>query len=181
MIGGMLSENSTLASYTPNIAAEIDGEHADLIERFADVVEKHPGLPPTTRLAFNKAVVGIFIKSLKAGLLEEAVEAGRADAYNLAAVAMFQVLEMVTSHENPEMLRVCLKFAIGIEPRSQTAVARQFGVDKATISKWARRFVVVLNLVPGRGMKRPEAVLEYSARQARIWQERFEGQLKAAA
>ena len=168
----MLSENSKLASYTPDIAAEIDGENGELIERFAEVVEKHRGLPPTTRLAFNKAVVDIFVKSLESGLLTEAVEAGRAEAYNLAAVAMFQLLDMVTNHDNPEMLRVCLGFAIGAEPRSQTEVANEFGVERATISKWSRRFVEVLNLVPGRGMRRPQAVEAYRQRQQKVWSDR---------
>ena len=168
----MLREDSKLASYTPDVAAEIDGENGELIERFADVVDKHHGLPPTTRLAFNKSVVGIFIKSLESGLLAEAVEAGRAEAYNLAAVAMFQLLDMVTKHDNPAMLRVCLGIAIGAEPRSQVEIADEFDVERATISKWARRFVEVLNLVPGRGMRRPQAVEAYRHRQEKVWADR---------
>ena len=58
------------------------------------------------------------------------------------------------------------------EDRSQTEIAEEFGVERATISKWARRFVEVLNLVPGRGMRRPEAVQVYKERAHRVWQER---------
>lgn len=167
-----LREDSKLASYTPDIAKEIDGDDADLIERFAEVAKGWHGLPPNTRLGFEKAVVGVFIKALESGLLQEAVEAGRSEAYSLAAVAMFQVLEMVTEHDNPAMLRVCLGIAIGAEPRSQVEVSQEFGVERATISKWCRRFVEVLHLVPGRGMRRPEAVQAYKARQERVWEER---------
>ena len=176
-----LREDSKLASYTPNIATEIDGDHADLIERFAEVAKGWHGLPPTTRLGFEKAVVGIFIKGLESGLLQEAVEQGKAEAFNLAAVAMFQVVDMITRHEDPKMLAVCLRFAIGTEGRSMTAVAAEFGVDKATISKWSRRLVTALDLVPGRGMRRPEAVESYRARQTRMWQERFAEQREEMA
>ena len=147
-----------------------------MIETFVEIVEGRTALPPTTRLAFNKMVVGLFIKAMENGLLEQAVEAGRADAYNLAAVAMFQVLEMVTAHEDPKMLSVCLGIAIGAEPRSQVQVAEEFGVVPATISKWARLFVKVLNLLPGRGMRRSEALAAYKARQEKIWQDRFDEQ-----
>ena len=161
-----------LASYTPDIAGEIDGEHGELIERFGEIAKGWKGLPPTTRLGFEKATVGIFIKAIESGLLTEAVEAGRAEAYSLAAVAMFQLLDMVTNHDNPDMLRVCLGIAIGAEERSQTEIAEEFGVERATISKWARRFVEVLGLVPGRGMRRPQAVAAYSVRQQRVWEGR---------
>ncbi len=171
-MAGMLREDSVLASYTPDIAAEIDGDHADLIERFAGIVENHRGLPPTSRLAFNKLVIGFFIQGLESGLLEQAVEEGRQDAYNLAAVAMFQLLDMVTNHDNPDMLKVCLGIAIGAEGRSEVQVAAEFGVHKATISKWSCRFVDVLNLVPGRGMRRPDARKSYSERAHRVWDER---------
>ena len=181
MLVAMLREDSLLASYTPNVAGEIDGEHVDLIERFADVARGWRGLPPTTRLMFEKAVVGIFVKALEGGLLEKAVEEGRQDAYGLAAVAMLQVLDMVSEHDNPAMLRACVGIAIGAEPRSQVQVAEQFGVERATISKWSRRIVTVLNLVPGRGMRRPEAVLAYQQRAARVWQDRIDEQRKEAA
>lgn len=65
-----------------------------------------------------------------------------------------------------------MSIAIGAEPRSQVEVAEEFGVKRATVSKWLRRFVEVLNLVPGRGMRRPEAVAAYQQRQQRIWDER---------
>ena len=168
----MLREDSKLASYTPDVAGEIDGEHGELIERFAAMAQGWKGLPPTTRLGFEKAVVGIFIESLKAGLLEQAIEEGRQDAYNLAAVAMFQLLDMIIDHENPAFIKACLSVAIGVEARSQVDVAEEFGVERATVSKWARRFVETLNLVPSRGMRRPEAVAKYSERQTEIWAER---------
>ena len=177
----MLHEDSKLASHTVDFAAHCDGHNVDLIERFAQIVEDRKGLPPTTRLAFNKAVVECFIRAMESGLLEQAVEEGRQDAYNLAAVGMFQLIEMITAHDNPDMLKVCLGCAIGVEPRSQTQIAEAFGVERATISKWARRFVEVLNLVPGRGMRRPEAVAAYSARQAKIWRERSAEQQQQAA
>ena len=168
----MLHEDSKLASHTPDIAAACDGEHADLIERFAEVVNGWKAVPIRTRLEFNKVVIGLFIQALEAGLVEQAVNAGRQDAYNLAAVAMFQLIEMVTDHDNPDMLKVCLGIAIGAEPRSEVQVAQEFGVVRATISKWACRFVDVLNLIPSRGMRRQEARQAYSDRQARIWEAR---------
>ena len=176
-----LREDSKLLSHTPDIAGEIDGDHVDLIERFAEIVEQRKALPPTTRLAFNKAAVECFIQALESGLLEQAVEAGRQDTFNLAAVAMFQLIDMVAGHDNPAMLKRCLGFAIGVEPQSQTAVAAEFGVERATISKWACRFVDLLHLVPGRGMRRPEARKAYSDRQAKVWQGRFEEQKRQAA
>lgn len=175
-----LREDSLLASYTPDIAAEIDGEHGELIEQFAAVVKGWKAIPVHTRLEFEKVIVGLFVQALNTGLLEKAVEAGRQDAYNLAAVGMFQIIDMLTGHDRPDMLKVCLGIAIGAESRSQTEIAEEFGVERATISKWSRRFVEVLNLVPGRGMRRPQAVEVYRARQARVWQDRFAEQQAAA-
>ena len=176
-----LREDSLLASYTPDIAGEIDGDHADLIERFAELAKGWKGVLPTTRLMLEKAMVDTFIKGLQAGLLDGAMEAGRQEANRFAAIAMFQVLDMLIEHERPDMLKVCLGIAIGAESRSQTEVAEEFGVERATISKWCRRLVEVLNLVPGRGMRRPEAVQAYRDRQAKVWRDRFEEQRKEAA
>ena len=89
-----------------------------------------------------------------------------------AATIMFQIIDMLTGHDRPDMLKVCLGIAIGAEGRSQTEIAEEYGVERATISKWCRQFVEVLNLVPGRGMRRPEAVQAYKVRQEQIWAER---------
>lgn len=175
MANAHLHEDSKLAAYTPDLAAEIDGDSADIIERFAEVAQGWHGLPPQTRLGFEKAVVGIFIRSLERGIFDEAHQMGEEAAYDMAAVMMFRLLDMVTAHENPVFLKACLGFAIGAEPRSQVEVAAAFGVERATVSKWSRRFVEMLQIEPGRGMRRPQAVRAYQERAFDVWAERKAG------
>ena len=167
-----LREDSLLASYTTDIAAEIDGEHADLIEEFGAVAAKFNGLLPRTKLEFTRACVGVLEQAIAADVLESVYEKAEAAAHRVAALAAFQLLEVLTEHERPDFLRACLAVAIGVEPRSQVEIAAEFDVERATVSKWARKFVEMFGLVPGRGMRRPDAVEAYRRRAQATWEDR---------
>ena len=179
MIVAMLREDSQLASYTPDMAVQIDGEHDDLIEQFAEVAAKWQGVLPRTRLELTKAAVAMLEQAVAEHVLEGVYERAEVAAHRVAAIAAFRVIELMTKHENPAMMKACLAVAIGAEERSQTVIAKEFGVEKATISKWARFFVEYFQLVPGRGMRRPDAVAAYQDRARKVWGDRFAEQ-KAA-
>lgn len=155
------------ASYRPDMAAEIDTAEDRVIEIIAAQAVKLPaGL---SRAWFNQAVAGLVIATLEAartdGSLGELFDAGHTRSEMELAARL--LAELIDSN-NPRLQAKCLAFVLGLNiggGKSETAIALEEGVNKATVSKRCVRLKEVFALHPSRGMKSEEAVRSYSKRQ----------------
>ena len=86
-------------------------------------------------------------------------------AYRDAAMLLLPLIESGIAHclaaQTPEVGRIQIKFALGLEERSMRDVATSLGVTVACISRGAKEFVDANNLPTPPCMKSPEASESY--------------------
>ena len=155
------------ASYRPDMAAEIDTPEDRVLEIIAAQAVK---LPATlSRPWFNQCVAGMVLTTIqeaaKDGSLGELFDGGYSRSeMELAARLLAELIDA----NNPRLQAKCLAFVLGLNiggGKSETAIAREEGVGKATVSKRCIRLKQVFALSPSRGMKSEAAVRSYSRRQ----------------
>lgn len=155
------------ASYRPDMAAEIDTPEDRVLEIIAGQAVKLPG--GISRGWFNQAVAGMVIATIqeasKDGSLGELFDGGYSRSeMELAARLLAELIDA----NNPRLQAKCLAFVLGLNiggGKSQTAIADEEGVKKATVSKRCKRLQQVFSLSPSRGMKSEAACRSYSQRQ----------------
>lgn len=128
-------------------------------------------LPPAVqRAAFNRIVAGVCVTAL-----HEAAESGELRELFGEAGPTGGDLEMVTrvlaeliDAANPRLQAKCLAYVLGLNltgGKSETQIAREEGVKKATVSKRCIRIREAFGLPPSRGMKADSARQSYRDRQ----------------
>jgi hypothetical protein len=155
------------ASYRPDMAAEIDSAEDRFLELIAAQVVKLPA--NISRQAFNHCVAGAVLGAMEEakrdGSLGELFEGGGTRSEMELATRL--LAELIDSN-NPALQAECIAFVMGLNisgGKSETAIARKHGVNKATVSKRCVRLKQVFGLDPSRGMKSEKAVESYRARQ----------------
>jgi len=157
------------ASYRPDMAAEIDSPEDRFLELlFSQAVKLPPGI---SRQWFNQCVAAVVIEAIKAGRedgsLSEMFDGAGGRSRSEMELAARLLAELIDS-SNPRLQAKCLAFVLGLNiggGKSETAIAAEEGVNKATVSKRCVRLKQVFALNPSRGMKSEAAVRSYSKRQ----------------
>jgi hypothetical protein len=123
-----------------------------------------------SRLWFNQAVASVVVATLQdAASGKELGELFEGDGYTRSEMELAaRLLAELIDATNPRLQAKCLAFVLGLNiggGKSETAIALEEGVGRATVSKRCVRLKQVFALNPSRGMKSEAAVRSYSKRQ----------------
>lgn len=165
--------DSPRASSRPDISQEVDTIENIVDSALQKAVRAWPGNIAAARHQF-----AAHIATAVAAALREAAADGRLaevvgesmDAGGLAIIGML-LADIIDSGKPGERARIeaqCVDFVLGTaveRGKSQTAIARENSVGKASVSKRCRQLVKRLGVLPSRGMKDEEAVAAYKDRQ----------------
>ncbi|MEQ1862777.1 MAG: hypothetical protein ABMA13_22885 [Chthoniobacteraceae bacterium] len=156
------------ASHRPDMAGAVDSMEDRLLETIA---RQSVALPVgMQRPAFNRIVAGVAISALheaaRDGTLRELFGEAEPSTGDLEMVT--RVLAELIDAANPRLQAKCLAYVLGLNlngGKSETEIAREEGVKKATVSKRCIRIREAFGLPPSRGMKQDRARASYRVRQ----------------
>jgi len=135
-----------------------------LTDILQEAIDRWGGNLPATLGEFRAAVAEIALDAL--GEAGPAVAGKEALSKRERETIARLVSEFIES-KNPRMVAQCYDFTFQLGlmmGRSQTAIADEHGVRKATVSKICRTIVKNFGVAPARGMKSPKAVATYRAK-----------------
>lgn len=156
--------DSPQASHWPNITAEIDSLEDHLAEMIAATTGN---LSPEMLRVVSSIAAGAFSQSENQERLMQLFGCATPVRSDLEAFAQ-QLARWIDADSNPQLEARCINFVFGFGldgGKSQTQIAADMGVGKATVSKRCRTIVKAYGRAPGRGMKTEAACTSYKERQ----------------
>ncbi len=173
-----LREDSRLCSHTPDVAAGCDSITDLLCEVFGTALRRYRGHLPSTRLEFERVVIGLLASAL-GDLENEPAELGKAinalaqERVNQAtARAVVHVVALIMDSSNAELTTHCLAIAAGLSTltggMSQTEVAQMFNLDRQAVNNRVTNLQQELGIHPSRAMRSLDAQDAYRERAHRV-------------
>lgn len=141
-------------------------EPADLLsDVLQEAIERWHGNIPATLAEFRAVVVEIAREAIECAGAETA---GKAALSRRERETVARLVSEFIDAENPRMVAQCYDFAfqLGLQMGiTESAIAEENRVERATVSKRCRAIVKNFDLPPARGMKSPRAVAVYRERE----------------
>lgn len=152
------------ASFTPDMAGEIDC----LEDVLAEVIcEEHGQMPPEILRCVVAIASGALRLAEDRGIIQQMFGSAAPVKEDLEALAA-KIMAAIDGDRDPQLQARCVNFVYDMgldEGKTQTEIAREQGVNKATVSKRCIELRKKLNLPPARGMKSDLARESYRKRQ----------------